>query len=49
MEMTMISRGIEISMAGGVEETKDGNLEVNFFFSFFFFFLLFFKSYVHCF
>jgi len=25
MEVTMISRGVEISIAGGVAETEDGN------------------------
>jgi len=47
MKMTMISRGVEISMAGGVAEMKDGNYCDRFFFSLFFFcFLFFFKSYV---
>ena len=37
----MISRGIEISIAGGVEETKDGLTTVTFFL---FLFCFFFKS-----
>ena len=37
--MTMISRGVEISMAGGVAETEDGPQADSFlFFSFFSFF-----------
>jgi len=32
MEVTMISRGVEISMAGVVAETKDGLTTVTFFF-----------------
>jgi len=32
MEMTMISGGVEISIAGGVEETKDGPTIVTSFF-----------------
>jgi len=35
MEVTMISRGVEISIAGGVEETKDVS-RAGFFFFFFF-------------
>jgi len=35
MEVTMISRGIEIAIAGGVAETEDGNYCDHFFFSFF--------------
>jgi len=39
MELTMISRGVEISIAGGVAETEDANYCDPFlFFSFFFFF-----------
>jgi len=45
MEVTMISRGVEISIAGDVAETEDDN---SFFFLFFSFFFFFFKSYVHC-
>jgi len=37
MEVTMISRDVEISIAGGVEETEDGNYCDCFFFFFFFF------------
>jgi len=44
MEVTMISHGVEISIAGGVAETEDVNYCDRFFFFFFFF-----KSYVHCF
>jgi len=36
MELTMISRDVEISMAGGVAETEDDNY-CDPFFSFFFF------------
>ena len=39
--MTMISRGVEISIAGGVEETKDRLSTVTSFFLFFIFFLFF--------
>jgi len=39
MEVTMISRGVEISIAGGVAETEDGNYCDCFFFLFFLFFL----------
>jgi len=40
MEVTMISRGVEISIAGGVAETEDGNsCDL---FSFFLFFFSFF-------
>jgi len=36
MEVTMISRGVEISIAGGVSETEDANYcDHSFFFSFF--------------
>jgi len=35
MEVTMISRGVEISIAGGVAETEDGLTTVTFFFFFF--------------
>jgi len=31
MEVTMISRGVEISIAGGVAETKDGLTTVTLF------------------
>jgi len=37
MEVTMISCGVEISIAGGVAETEDANY-CDCFFSFFFFF-----------
>jgi len=37
MKVTMISRGVEISIAGGVAETEDVNYCDCFFFSFFFF------------
>jgi len=40
MEVTMISRSVEISIARGVAETEDANYCD----SFFFFFFLFFKS-----
>jgi len=36
MEVTMLSRGDEISMAGGVPETEDANYYDPFFFFFFF-------------
>jgi len=43
MELTMISRGVEISIAAGVAETEDGELLGLFFiFSFFHFFFIFF-------
>jgi len=45
MEVTMISRGVEISIAGGVAETEDALTTVTFFFFFLFFFFFFFKSY----
>ena len=35
MEVTMISRGVEISIAGGVPETEDDLTTVTFFFIFF--------------
>jgi len=38
MEVTMISRGVEISIAGGVAETVDANCCDHFFFFSFFFF-----------
>jgi len=43
MEVTMISRGVEISIAGGVAETEDALTTVTFFFYFYFFlfFILF--------
>ena len=45
MEETMISRGVEISIAGGVAETEDGYYCDRFLLFFFFlFFLFFFKS-----
>jgi len=37
MEVTMISCGVEISIAGGVPETEDANYCDRFFFLFFFF------------
>jgi len=43
MEVTIISRGVEISITGGVAETEDASNYCDFFFFFFF------KSYVHCF
>jgi len=43
IEVAMISRDVEISIAGGVAETKDANYCDRFFFLFFFFsFFLFF-------
>jgi len=42
MEVTMISRGVEISIAGGVAETEDANYCDRFFFFFFLFFSFFF-------
>jgi len=39
MPVTMISSAVEISIAGGVEETKDGSNYCDFFSLFFFFFL----------
>jgi len=45
MEVTMISRGVEISIAGGVAGDEGWSNSCNFFISFF----TFFKSYVHCF
>ena len=39
--MTIISRGVEISIAGGVAETEDPNYCDCFFFSFLFFFFFF--------
>jgi len=41
MEVTMISRGVEISIAGGVAETEDANYCDHFYFYFYF---LFFQS-----
>ena len=35
MEVTMISHGVEISIAGGVAETMDANNSDSFFFFFF--------------
>jgi hypothetical protein len=50
MEVTMISRGVEISIAGGVAETEDDLTTTTvFIFLFFIFFIFIFKSYVHCF
>jgi len=46
MEVTIISRGVEISIAAGVAETEDVTTTTVFFLFFLFFF---FKSYVHCF
>jgi len=37
MGVTMISRGVEISIAGGVAETEDALTTVTFLFLFFFF------------
>jgi len=37
MEGTMISHGVEISIAGGVAETEDANYCDRFYFFFFFF------------
>jgi len=42
MEVRMISRGVEISIAGGVAETEDANYCHCFLFSFFFLFFFFF-------
>jgi len=42
MEVTMISRGVEISIAGGIAETKDGNYCDCFFFVFSFIYFSFF-------
>jgi len=36
MEVTMISRSVEISIAGGVAETEDGGAPTKFSFLFFF-------------
>jgi len=36
MEVTMITRGVEISIAGGVAETEDANYCDGFFFFLFF-------------
>jgi len=51
MEVTMISRGVEISIAGGVAETEDSNYCDCFFFCFFFissaFVLLRYKDSMH--
>jgi hypothetical protein len=38
VEVTMISRGVEISIAGGVAETEDDLTICDFFFLFFLFF-----------
>jgi len=45
MEVTMISRSVEISRAGGVAETEDANY-CDYFFSFFSFVLI---SIINCF
>jgi len=42
MEVTMISRGVEIAIAGGVAETEDALTTVTFFYFYFYFFI--FKS-----
>ena len=42
MEVTMISRGVEISIAGGVAETEDVTTLTVFFLFFFLFFSFFF-------
>jgi len=47
MEVTMISRGVEISIAGGVAEMEDANYSDRF--SFFFFFFFFLISLIYCF
>jgi len=47
LEVMIISCGVEISIAGGVEETNDVCV-ISYFFLFLLSFLLF-KSYVHCF
>jgi len=48
MEVTLISRGVEISIAGGVAETEDANYcDRFFFFSFFFSFFVFFLFFVN--
>jgi len=44
MDVTMISRGVEISIAGGVAEPEDANYCDRFFF--FFFFII---SLIYCF
>ena len=44
MGVTMISGGVEISIARGVGETEDANYCVRFFFSLFFLIFVFFKS-----
>jgi len=41
MEVTMISRGVEISIAGGVAETEDANYCHCFLLFFIFYFLFF--------
>ena len=45
MEVTMISRGVEISIAGGIAETEDANYSDLFFYLFFFFLI----SIINCF
>jgi len=48
MEVTMISRSVEISIAGGVAETEDANYcDLFFFFFFFFFFSFSFLNHMH--
>jgi len=44
MEVTMISCGVEISIAGGVAETEDANYG-DLFYSFLFFFFIFYIMY----
>jgi len=49
MEVTMISHGIEISIAGGVAEKEDANYCDRFFLLLFFFFFFFFLYHMHLF
>jgi len=49
MDVTMISRGVEISIAGGVAETEDALTTVTFFFFFFFSFFFSFLNQVRLF
>jgi len=44
MEVTMISRDVEISIAAGVAETEDANYGDHFFFFFFFLYHMFIVS-----
>jgi len=47
--LTTISHGVEISIAGGGADEKDGEMEGSFFlFFFYFFYFLFFISYIRC-